>query len=250
MECVKLAGKFEKLGRLIIDKMQFNNVEETFMEKDFLDRTVLNIITDNVIMPFIVINKLHFLINKIWDGKDADLIDGKTEHFSRTKYLINHEIKRLRGVNVTIKDIIGENFTPNINEFNFNYQFKFRTRSVLMIFWTDFLCAFFIVCMFQYINYSYLNLFTVRRFQDAFTYDDKIAIIAKNIESYKHFNFVGTILSISYFINFFCRVIYNSKNKKKINFDLWLYFDIVAGVINILAFNIVGGTSPESILNV
>ncbi len=60
------------------------------MEKDFLDRPVLNIITDNIIMPFVVINKLHFLINKIWDGRDADLIDGKTEHFSRTKYLKNH----------------------------------------------------------------------------------------------------------------------------------------------------------------
>jgi hypothetical protein len=49
-------------------------------------------------MPFIVINKLHFLIDKIWDGKESDLIDGKTSHFSKTQYLLNHEIKRLRGV--------------------------------------------------------------------------------------------------------------------------------------------------------
>lgn len=32
--------------------------------------------------------------------------------------------------------------------------------------------------------------------------------------------------------------------------DLWLYFDLLAGIINIIAFNIVGGSSPESILNV
>lgn len=47
------------------------------MERDFMERSVLNIITENDIMTFIVINKLRFLINKIWDGKDSDLIDGK-----------------------------------------------------------------------------------------------------------------------------------------------------------------------------
>jgi len=63
------------------------------MEKDFTDRTVLNIITDNKIMTFIVINKLKFLLDKIWEGKDSQLIDGKTSHFSRTKFLLHHEIK-------------------------------------------------------------------------------------------------------------------------------------------------------------
>jgi len=32
--------------------------------------------------------------------------------------------------------------------------------------------------------------------------------------------------------------------------DLWLMFDILAGIVNILAFNIVGGSSPDNILNV
>lgn len=70
--------------------MRFDHVEEIFMERDFLDRTVLNIITDNNIKPFIVLNKLRFLLDKIWDGKESDLIDGKTSHFSQTKYLLNH----------------------------------------------------------------------------------------------------------------------------------------------------------------
>jgi len=30
--------------------------------------------------------------------------------------------------------------------------------------------------------------------------------------------------------------------------DLWLMFDILAGGVNILAFNIVGNSSPENIL--
>ncbi len=73
--------------------MQFDKVEEIFMEKDYVERSVLTIITDNNIMSFIVISKLKFLLDKVWDGKDSALIDGKLSHFSRTKYLLNHEIK-------------------------------------------------------------------------------------------------------------------------------------------------------------
>jgi hypothetical protein len=120
-ECHKFIEKFQILGRKIIEKMRFDHVEDIFMERDFLDRTVLNIITDNNIKPFIVINKLRFLLDKIWDGKESDLIDGKTSHFSKTKYLLHHEIKRLRGVQVSIWDIMGDNFRPNIEDYNFMY---------------------------------------------------------------------------------------------------------------------------------
>lgn len=76
-----------------MENLQFDHVEDIFLEKDFRERSVLNIITENNIMTFIVINKMKFLLDKIWDGKDSSIIDGKTSHFSRTKYLLNHEIK-------------------------------------------------------------------------------------------------------------------------------------------------------------
>ncbi len=120
-ECLKYILKFQILGKLIIEKMRFDHVEDVFMERDFLDRTVLNIITDNKIKSFIVIKKLSFLLDKIWDGKESDLIDGKTSHFSKTKYLLHHEIKRLRGVQVTIGDIMGDNFKADIDHYNFIY---------------------------------------------------------------------------------------------------------------------------------
>lgn len=96
------------------------------------------------------------------------------------------------------------------------YQMKFRMQSVQIIFLKDFLCATFIVIMFQYINYSYLNLFTERRFKEGSTYEDKLQVVTQNLETYKQFNFIGTIMSISYFLNFLCRIIYNSFSKKKI----------------------------------
>jgi Polycystin cation channel len=43
-------------------------------------------------------------------------------------------------------------------------------------------------------------------------------------------------------------MIYNGFSKKRIKMDIWLMFDLIAGGVNILAFNIVGNSSPESIL--
>ena len=75
------------------------------------------------------------------------------------EYLIYHEVKQLKGVKVKIGDIIGENFKPNIEEYNFIYQKKFREESIYFIFGRDFFCAALLVVLFQYINYYYLSLF-------------------------------------------------------------------------------------------
>lgn len=159
------------MGKMIIENMRFDHVEDIFMEKDFLDRTVLNVITDNSLKPFIVIGKLRFLLDKIWDGKESDMIDGKISHFSKTKYLLYHEIKRLKGVKTEIKDIFGDNLAQDaVEKYKFIFQKKFRMQSVSIIFIKDFACATFIVIMFQYINYSYLNLFTERAYEHATNY--------------------------------------------------------------------------------
>lgn len=57
-------------------------------------------------------------------------------------------------------------------------------------------------------------------------------------------------MSVSFFLNFFHRVIYNRYTKKKIPNDLWLYFDLISGLVTIVAFNVVGSSEPEKILNV
>lgn len=56
-------------------------------------------------------------------------------------------------------------------------------------------------------------------------------------------------MSLSFFINFINRLIYNAHTKKKILNDLWLYFDLLSGCVNIVAFNVVGNSDPESILD-
>jgi hypothetical protein len=70
--------------------------------------------------------------------------------------------------------------------------------------------------------------------------EEKISIVNENMSVYKKFNYAGTILSISYFLNFISRMIYNGFSKKKIPMDIWLFFDFLAGAVNISAFNIIG----------
>lgn len=148
VECNMIMRKLELMGKMIIETMLFDNVEAIFLETDFSERSTLNIITDNNIMSFIVINKLKFLLDKIWDGKDSSLIDGKTSHFSRTEYLLYHEIKHLKGVKVTLKDIVGDSFKANIEDYNFIYQKKFRQQSIMIMLVKDFICATFLALTF------------------------------------------------------------------------------------------------------
>eukprot|EP00347_Sterkiella_histriomuscorum_P009391 403341390 len=234
---------------LMIQYLKQIKYEQIFLEKDFKDRSVLNIITKNEIMVFIVKSKLKYLIDKIWEGKYYSMVDGKLSHFSRTQYLMNHSVRKAKGHQTQLQDVIGSNFKPNIDDYNFMYQMIFRKESINLILIKDFICATVIVAVFQYINYLYMNLFTARRYIELVTVEEQLAVMSNSLRQYKEINFVGTILSVSYILNFFQRIIYNYFSLKKIDLDLWIIFDLAAGIANIFAFNIIGNSPPEAFLD-
>lgn len=43
---------------------------------------------------------------------------------------------------------------------------------------------------------------------------------------------------------------YNQYAKRKIDIDIWLYADMIAGIFNLVAFNIIGNANPQQILDV
>ncbi|CDW85372.1 UNKNOWN [Stylonychia lemnae] len=249
IECIGLIKKFAVLGRLIIENLKFDDIELIFMEKDFKDRSVLKIITHNEIMTFIVKSKLKYLLDKIWEGRYHSMVDGKISHFSRTQFLMNHSVRIAKGVETQFGDIIGANFKPNIDDYNFMPQMVFRQESITLILMKDFVCASIMVFVFQYINYLYLNLFTAKKYNDKVLYEDQIAVIQTSLNAYKQINFFGTILSCSYILNFVQRLIYNQFAGKKLDIDLWIVFDLTAGIANIIAFNIIGTAEPSRLLD-
>ena len=148
-------------------------------------------------------------------------------------------------MSVKIADILGSSFRPNIEDYNFIYQFKFRQQSIMIHFLKESICATLIIIMLQYINYNYLNLFTERRYKFTDDYSERVSIISANLHKYQLLNTAGQILSISYFLSLISRIIYNAFSCKKIPPDLWLLFDIIAGAVNLAAFNIIGRSTPE-----
>jgi hypothetical protein len=56
-------------------------------------------------------------------------------------------------------------------------------------------------------------------------------------------------MSIPYFISLTCRLIFNIQSKKKLPYDVWLIADVMAGITNIVAFNVIGRADPEDFLD-
>lgn len=94
--------------------------------------------------------------------------------------------------------------------------------------------------MFQYINYLYLGLFTAKKWSGLDTIEERVALLEANIKEYGQINFIGTILSVSYYLSFICRLIFNYNSKNKIPMDIWMLFDLVCATVNIAAFNYIG----------
>jgi hypothetical protein len=74
-------------------------------------------------------------------------------------------------------------------------------------------------------------------------------IIADNLIEYTSFNYIGTMVSFTYFLGPLYRFIYNQFSKRKVFYDIWLLFDVLSGVVNIAALNIIGSSTPKDILN-
>jgi hypothetical protein len=65
-------------------------------------------------------------------------------------------------------------------------------------------------------------------------------VIADNLIEYTSFNYVGTMVSFTYFLTPIYRFVYNQFSKRKVSYDMWLLFDVISGVVNIAALNIIG----------
>lgn len=86
------------LGEQLVacDTMDDNEkVEKIFMAKDFLDRTVLNMIAMNGYEPLLRENKVIMLLNKLWVGKPQEKCNGMMVDYSMLSFLASSTIKQL-----------------------------------------------------------------------------------------------------------------------------------------------------------
>jgi hypothetical protein len=77
--------------------MDIETLDQIYLDRDFKDRTVLKIITQNRYDQLMKHDKVDILIEKIWDGKKSYECDGKIQDYSLLSHVANTKIKKLPG---------------------------------------------------------------------------------------------------------------------------------------------------------
>ena len=246
-ECKVVLHKLMALGDKIVDNLDDDKVEKVFLDTDFRDRTLLKIITKNSFAPLFSTYKVNVLLQEIWVGKNSYECDGQMSDFSLVHYLATNRAKKIPGKTMSFRDLILQNFSVNIDDQKYWYQYKFRHFSISYIYSKDFISAIGMVCLFQYINYQYLRLFNSKQFE-GFSDNCKYVLVSDKILEYNDINFYGTVFSATLVFHLITKVVFNMFAKVKLQLDKWSVIDILCSFFNIVCFNVIGKTSPEQIL--
>ncbi|MFO0116907.1 MAG: hypothetical protein ACK521_04600 [bacterium] len=99
-ECESLIGDMQQLGSKIIENLDEENVNAIFMDTDFKNRTVLNLITTYRYVPLMGDEKVSVLLDELWEGKLTYECDGAISYFSKLTFLVNNSIMKLPGKKV------------------------------------------------------------------------------------------------------------------------------------------------------
>jgi len=87
------------LGNKIIENIEEDgdNIYQIFMDTDFKDRTVFNLITTFAYEPLMRDDKVGVLLDELWEGKLTFECDGAVSYYSKLTYLFNNRITKLPG---------------------------------------------------------------------------------------------------------------------------------------------------------
>jgi hypothetical protein len=87
------------LGETIIEELDDDmiKINQIFMEVDFLDRTVMKLITIEGYECLLKHPKTDALLDELWVGKSSYECDGRITDFSMLSYLWGATIKKLQG---------------------------------------------------------------------------------------------------------------------------------------------------------
>lgn len=132
------------------------------MDTDFLDRTVLKLITDYEYEPLLLDDKVSALLDELWVGKESYECDGQITDYSMLSFLVSSRIKSLKGKKLEYQALLSNNFKVFIEEENFWFQYKFRRRSIGYIFKKELMSTIFICGLLMLINYKYLTNFNIK----------------------------------------------------------------------------------------
>lgn len=115
-EAYYAVNKILTLGGKLIGSIGNKHIEATYLERDFKDRTVINIIILNDFAPLMYNTKVDILLQQIWVGKKTYECDGDFSDFSMLTFLKNAQIQKLPGKMIRISELLGSKFKLSIHE--------------------------------------------------------------------------------------------------------------------------------------
>lgn len=80
-----------------MDNLQDDLIEQTFLDRDFKDRTLFQVITSNNLHSFISSGKVNFLLDSVWEGMHMADWDGSLYDFSLLTYLAASDVIYIPG---------------------------------------------------------------------------------------------------------------------------------------------------------
>jgi hypothetical protein len=104
------------------------------------------------------------------------------------------------------------------------------------------------VIIFQLINFTYLNLFKERRF-DNFNTKARIAYVEDCLVEYHSVNFLGTIFSSALVYHLLEKLLFNIFAKKPLILDNWTILDFVSAALNLFCFNVIGNVTADQVID-
>jgi hypothetical protein len=116
-DCVFIKKKLMLLGKKIVSNLEGDDiVEKIFLDKDFLNRTVLKIIIDNNNYKILSNHKIDELLNDIWHGKEFYKCNGSLADFSQLSYLNSNPLRVLPHKKIKLRDLLKNNFKLRIDK--------------------------------------------------------------------------------------------------------------------------------------
>lgn len=237
------------LGSAVIGDMADESIRPVFMDKDFMNRTVLHIITYNGYAPLMSgHSKVTVLLDQLWQGKLTYLCDGRLSDYSMLQFMVTDPIRKLPGQKIEFGKILGLQFRRNVEKESYAVQFKFRKSSIAIIFQKNFLSAIVIVIIFTYINIKYQSLFNLHQFKGLETEQKKEAL-TQNLKEFETYTMLGQITSFSCLTSVIGQFIFNSFSKYKVPFDKWAVLDFANALSNTICFGMFATLSADGILD-
>jgi hypothetical protein len=123
-------ASIETLAEKVMDNTADELVERIFMDLDFKNRTLFNIVSTYSLRSFMMSDKVNGLLDSIWEGVHTSECDGSLDDFSMLTYLAASNVIGIPGRKLSVKEMLTNHFVAQVNGSKFWFQYKFRHISV------------------------------------------------------------------------------------------------------------------------